>query len=223
MKSARVYAEIDWSLLLMFAGLFIIVAGAERALLTPPVFEAVGRIGLDRIPVLSGVTAVLSNLVSNVPAVLVLRPFVARLPDHDTAWLTVAMASTLAGNFTVLGSIANLIVVEKAARRGVVIGFWDYFRVGAPLTLLTLAIGTGWLMWGPPAAGGKPPEEPQIEFAFRQWDGFLACGGTPSPSRSAMVSSPIANPVLAPVPLVTIASRTPCIGASTKAVSGPAG
>ena len=52
------------------------------------------------------------------------------------------MASTLAGNFTVLGSIANLIVVEKAARRGVAIGFWDYFRVGAPLTLLTLAVGT---------------------------------------------------------------------------------
>jgi Na+/H+ antiporter NhaD/arsenite permease-like protein len=55
------------------------------------------------------------------------------------------MASTLAGNFTVLGSIANLIVVEKAARRGVVIGFWDYFRVGAPLTLITLVIGTLWL------------------------------------------------------------------------------
>ena len=54
---------------------------------------------------------------------------------------SIAMASTLAGNFTVLGSIANLIVVEKAARRGVVIGFWDYFRVGAPLTVLTLAGG----------------------------------------------------------------------------------
>ncbi len=55
------------------------------------------------------------------------------------------MASTLAGNFTVLGSIANLIVVEKAARRGIVIGFWDYFRVGAPLTVLTIVIGAVWL------------------------------------------------------------------------------
>ena len=79
---------------------------------------------------LSLVTAILSNLVSNVPAVLLLKPFVAALPDHDRAWLVIAMASTLAGNFTVLGSIANLIVVEKAARRGIVIGFWDYFRVG---------------------------------------------------------------------------------------------
>ena len=94
---------------------------------------------------LSGTMAVLSNLVSNVPAVLLIKPFVASLKDHDTAWLVIAMASTLAGNFTVLGSIANLIVVQRAAASGVVIGFWDYFRVGAPLTVITLAIGTLWL------------------------------------------------------------------------------
>jgi Na+/H+ antiporter NhaD/arsenite permease-like protein len=146
-KSARVYAEIDWSLLLMFTGLFIIVAGAERELLTLQTTAAVGRLHLSSVPVISVVTAVLSNLVSNVPAVLLLKPFVAALPDPDRTWLVMAMASTLAGNFTVLGSIANLIVVEKAARRGVVIGFWDYFRIGAPLTVLTLLAGTFWLMW----------------------------------------------------------------------------
>jgi Citrate transporter len=102
-KSHRVYAEIDWSLLLMFAGLFIIVAGAERTLLSPDIIAAVGRLHLDQVPVLSTVTAVLSNLVSNVPAVLMLKPFVDALKDHDTAWLTIAMASTLAGNFTVPG------------------------------------------------------------------------------------------------------------------------
>jgi Na+/H+ antiporter NhaD/arsenite permease-like protein len=144
-KSQRVYAEIDWSLLLMFAGLFIIVAGAQHALLTPEVIAAVGRLHLDQLPVLSAVTAMLSNLVSNVPAVLMLKPFVEPLADPARAWLTVAMASTLAGNFTVLGSIANLIVVQKAAAEGVAIGFWDYFRVGAPLTLITVAIGTLWL------------------------------------------------------------------------------
>ena len=90
-------------------------------------------------------TAVLSNVVSNVPAVLMLKPFVEALKDHDMAWLTIAMASTLAGNFTVLDSIANLIVVQRAAASGVAIGFWDYFRVGAPLTVITLAIGTLWL------------------------------------------------------------------------------
>ena len=145
MKSWRVYAEIDWSLLLMFAGLFIIVAGAERTLLTPERIAAVGRLDLERIPMLSGVTAVLSNVVSNVPAVLMMKPFVGGLKNHDTAWLVVAMASTLAGNFTVLGSIANLIVVQKASVSGVKIGFWDYFRVGAPLTVATLAIGVLWL------------------------------------------------------------------------------
>ena len=145
LKSERIYAEIDWSLLLMFVGLFIIVAGAQRALLSPDIISDVGRLHLDQLPTLSLVTAALSNLVSNVPAVLIMRPFVDALPNHDAAWLTVAMASTLAGNFTVIGSIANLIVVQKAAASGVTISFWDYFRVGAPLTIVTLAIGTLWL------------------------------------------------------------------------------
>ena len=145
LKSERIYAEIDWSLLLMFFGLFIIVAGAQRALLTPDALAAAGRLRLDQLPTLSLVTAALSNLVSNVPAVLIMRPFIDALPNHDTAWLAVAMASTLAGNFTVIGSIANLIVVQKAASLGVSISFWDYFRVGAPLTIVTLAIGTLWL------------------------------------------------------------------------------
>jgi Na+/H+ antiporter NhaD/arsenite permease-like protein len=145
LKSRRIYAEIDWSLLLMFVGLFIIVAGTQNALLSPGIVAAVGRLHLDQVPVLTIVTAVLSNLVSNVPAVLMLKPFVDALKDHDTAWLVIAMASTLAGNFTVLGSIANLIVVQRAAASGVTIGFWGYFRVGAPLTIITLAIGTLWL------------------------------------------------------------------------------
>jgi Na+/H+ antiporter NhaD/arsenite permease-like protein len=144
-KSTKVYFEIDWPLLLMFAGLFVVVAGFEKALLSPTVIADVGRLHLERVPVLSAVTAVLSNVVSNVPAVLVLRPFILSLHDRNTAWLAVAMASTLAGNFTIPGSVANLIVAQKAAARGVVIGFWDYFKVGAPLTLLTIMIGAVWL------------------------------------------------------------------------------
>src|SRR5258707_3090390 len=118
-RSERVYAEIDWSLLLMFAGLFIIVAGAEHTLLSDGTITAVARLHLDRVPVLSTVTAVLSNLVSKVPAVLMLKPFIDPLSDQQTTLLTVAMASTLAGNFTVLGSIANPIVVQRAATSGV--------------------------------------------------------------------------------------------------------
>ena len=144
-KSRRVYEEIDWSLLLMFAGLFIIVAGAQQALLGPGVIAAVGRFRLDLVPVLAGVSALASNLVSNVPAVLLLRPFVAGLADPDRAWLTVAMASTLAGNLTLLGSVANLIVAQRAAAGGVRIGFWEYGRVGLPLGLASLLFGTLWL------------------------------------------------------------------------------
>jgi len=145
LKPERIYAEIDWSLLLLFAGLFIVVAGLEKSVLTSDVLAAAGSLRLDRVPMLSAVAAILSNLVSNVPAVLVLKPFVQHLPDQRTAWLTLAMASTLAGNLTILGSIANLIVVERARQAGIAIGFWTYFKLGAPLTFVTIAIGVWWL------------------------------------------------------------------------------
>jgi Na+/H+ antiporter NhaD/arsenite permease-like protein len=144
-RSERVYREIDWTLLLMFAGLFVVVAGFEKALLTPGAVTAVGRLQLDRVPVLSLVTAALSNLVSNVPAVLAMRPFIGATGDPERAWLTVAMASTLAGNLTILGSVANLIVVQGARAHGVDIGFWTYLRVGAPLTVLSMLVGAAWL------------------------------------------------------------------------------
>jgi len=117
----------------------------EKAVLTPDTIAAVGRLHLENTPLLSAVTAGLSNLVSNVPAVLVLKPFIADLHDPQRAWLTVAMASTLAGNFTLVGSVANLIVVQRARADGVNIGFWAYFKVGAPLTVLTILIGVVWL------------------------------------------------------------------------------
>ncbi len=142
---ARVYREIDWPLLLLFVGLFIVLAGAEKALLTPELRHAVQGAGLARPPVLALVTAVLSNLVSNVPAVLVLAPFLHDLSEPGKAWLVLAMASTLAGNFTILGSVANLIVVERARKARITIGFWDYFRIGAPLTVVSIALGLWWL------------------------------------------------------------------------------
>jgi Na+/H+ antiporter NhaD/arsenite permease-like protein len=88
--------------------------------------------------------ALLSNLVSNVPAVLVFKGFVPHLPDATRAWLVLAMSSTLAGNLTVLGSVANLIVVQKA-RHAVRISFWEYARTGIPLTIFTLLAGI-WML-----------------------------------------------------------------------------
>lgn len=144
-KAHKVYREIDWPLLVMFAGLFVVVAAFERVALTPGVIAAVANQHLDRVGMLAGVTATLSNLVSNVPAVLVLKPFLANLADPQRAWLVVAMASTLAGNFTLVGSVANLIVAQRAQGAGVHISFWVYFKVGAPLTVLTILWGVWWL------------------------------------------------------------------------------
>jgi Na+/H+ antiporter NhaD/arsenite permease-like protein len=144
-KARKVYREIDGALLLMFAGLFVVVAGAEKVLLTPDVVAAVQGLHLDNVWALTGVSAVLSNVISNVPAVLALKPFVAGLPDESRAWLVIAMSSTLAGNFTLVGSVANLIVAERARAAGIEISLWTYCRAGIPLTLLTLALGAWWL------------------------------------------------------------------------------
>ncbi|HYK17626.1 MAG TPA: anion transporter [Bryobacteraceae bacterium] len=141
-----VYRGIDWSLLAMFAGLFIVVAGAERTSLQTGLSALAQSFHFGNVFSLSAFTAVLSNLVSNVPAVLIFRPFVAHLANPNRVWLTLAMSSTLAGNLTILGSVANLIVIEQARAR-VRIGFWQYFRVGAPLAIVTIAVGAAWINW----------------------------------------------------------------------------
>ena len=140
----QIYAQVDWSLLVLFAGLFIVVAGIDKSSLQPDLVRLAGRVHLENGGVLSAAAAVLSNLVSNVPAVLVFKPFMAHLPDPALGWLRLAMATTLAGNLTILGSIANLIVVERS--RGVAeIGFWEYSRAGIPVGLITIAIGV-WIL-----------------------------------------------------------------------------
>lgn len=145
LKPERVYREIDWALLLLFAGLFVVVAGVEKVVLTPETLALAGHLALDQPAMLAAVSALLSNLVSNVPAVLVLKPFIAVLAHPERAWLVLAMASTLAGNLTIVGSVANLIVVERARRSRIEIGFWTYLKVGLPVTLLTIALGVWWL------------------------------------------------------------------------------
>ena len=144
-KPEKIYIEIDWPLLVMFVGLFVVVAGFEKMVITPEAVAAIGRLRLGDNAVLGVVTALLSNIVSNVPAVLVLKPFVPNLPDPQRAWLVIAMAATLAGNLTLVGSVANLIVAQRARTRGVEIGFWTYLKVGAPLTVVTILIGLLWL------------------------------------------------------------------------------
>jgi Na+/H+ antiporter NhaD/arsenite permease-like protein len=144
-RPEKVYIEIDWPLLVMFVGLFVVIGGLEKAVITADVGAAITHQHLNNPTILAGVTAVLSNLVSNVPAVLLLKSFVSNLQDPRRAWLVVAMAATLAGNFTLVGSVANLIVAQRAKARGVELNFGAYFKVGAPLTVLTIAFGLWWL------------------------------------------------------------------------------
>jgi len=141
----KIYTQIDGGLLLMFAGLFIVTAVAREDLLNGTVMHVVATLHLDNGWWLSAVTAVLSNLVSNVPAVLLLQPFVSTLPHADQAWQIVAMSATFAGNLTLLGSVANLIIAERAGREGIDISFSTYLKIGIPVTLLTLVAGTWWL------------------------------------------------------------------------------
>jgi Na+/H+ antiporter NhaD/arsenite permease-like protein len=142
----KLYAEIDWGLLVFFVGLFLIVGGAENAGVVNRLLPLAQRWNLHTTAGFSAVAVLLSNLVSNVPAVMLLKSFVVSLPDPRKGWMLLAMASTLAGNLTITGSVANIIVVELA-KPDVHISFWDYSRVGLPITVVTILIGTLWLAY----------------------------------------------------------------------------
>ena len=139
-KPEKVFLEINWNLLTLFAGLFVVVGAARTAGVTDALFDVLPAREARGVASLAAAVAGLSNLVSNVPAVMLFTQLVPDLPHPHRAWLTVAMASTLAGNLTLVGSIANLIVVE-GARRQCPISFREYLKVGVPVTLFTLAVG----------------------------------------------------------------------------------
>ncbi|MBF0283783.1 MAG: anion transporter [Magnetococcales bacterium] len=144
-KPERVFVEIDWGLLLFFAGLFVVTRALESSGLGEGLLQAMRHWAQGGVPALTAAAAILSNVVSNVPAVLLFRPLIGELADPQQAWLVLAMASTLAGNLTLLGSVANLIVAEAARSRGFHLSFGGFLRGGVPVTLLTLAWGAWWL------------------------------------------------------------------------------
>jgi len=144
-ESERLLSGVDFNLLVFFGGLFVITdAAAGTAAFAW--LERTALTGAAASPWLfASATAAVSNVVSNVPAVMMLSPIASAAADPRSAWLLLAMASTFAGNLTLLGSVANLIVAEGAAGRGARLGFVDYLKAGLPVTLITLAIGTAWL------------------------------------------------------------------------------
>ncbi len=144
-RPEKVYGAVDWPLLVMFAGLFVVVHAFEVNVVQTWGLERQHALLESPVVMVSGLSVVLSNLVSNVPAVLLFQPLMEVMPQRELAWLALAMSSTLAGNLTVLGSVANLIVVENARRAGTELGFLEYLKVGVPLTVLTTLVGVAWL------------------------------------------------------------------------------
>lgn len=142
----RLYVRVDWALLALFVGLFVVVAGVEKAGLAERALSILSPLHPENVWGLTVVSAILSNVVSNVPAVMVLKSVVPGLPHPDKAWLTLAMASTLAGNLTLPGSLATIIVVERA-REQCPITFLDFLKVGLPTGLCSLLIGALWLRY----------------------------------------------------------------------------
>ncbi|GMW02786.1 MAG: membrane protein [Candidatus Hydrogenedentota bacterium] len=143
MHSRQMIGEIDWHLLVLFAGLFVVNAALQETGLLAVGMARLAGMGMDiEHPAwLFGITVVLSNLVSNVPATMLLLP----AATHEMAGIILTLASTLAGNLFIVGSIANIIVVEQAARQGIPITWRDHARIGVPVTIATLAIAAAWI------------------------------------------------------------------------------
>jgi Na+/H+ antiporter NhaD/arsenite permease-like protein len=147
-KSGFIHDRVDWTLLLFFAALFVLIHGFELSGATGYLirrFEPWFKGGQTaELAGLSGAMLVLSNLVSNVPAVLLFRPLISSFSHPESAWLTLAASSTLAGNCTPFSSIANLIVLQQAQKKTSV-SFWEFTRVGLVVTLVTTTAAIGLL------------------------------------------------------------------------------
>jgi len=147
-KPERVFREIDWSLLVFFIGLFIVTKTLDYIGVSQILKGFITLNTGNEIVDLTIISVILSNLISNVPAVLVLRPVVETFVNPQMAWLTMAMATTFAGNLTLLGSVANLIVAESAKKGGVKLTFAEYLKAGIPITILTTIFGVLFLIFG---------------------------------------------------------------------------
>jgi Na+/H+ antiporter NhaD/arsenite permease-like protein len=143
-KPRKALEEVDWTLLLFFAGLFIVMKAVEKSGIIGSIFQYAKQYlsdgKLSQVVKLSFSSTIVSNIVSNVPAVILFSHFFANLANSKLAWLTLAMSSTLAGNLTIIGSVANIIVFESA-RDEAKVSFFEYLKVGLPLTLITLVLG----------------------------------------------------------------------------------
>ncbi len=144
-KPAKVLSRVDGTLLLFFAALFVVTRAVENTGGFRVLLDWSRPLLAENLALFSAVATVLSNLISNVPAVMVLKPLIPGLADPQKAWIALAAASTLAGNLTLLGSVANLIVAETARPYGIKLTFGEYLKVGLPLGLVSIVLTVAWL------------------------------------------------------------------------------
>lgn len=146
---ASLFAGVGWTVLVFFAALFIVAAAFQRTGLVESSLAAVKPyLPAGHGAATASLAALLTlgcQVVSNVPFILLAEPFIRTLPDPTLAWTTTAMATTIAGNLTLLGSVANIIVVETANAESE-IGFVTYLRAGLPVTIASMAAAIGWLL-----------------------------------------------------------------------------
>jgi len=139
-KPSKVIKEVDWVLLLFFAGLFIVVHGIEKVgVLDQFINKTPINNSFEGIVSLHVLSLVLSQIVSNVPYTILMLP-ILKSASSDLLWLSLASAATLAGNATIIGAVANLIVIEVAKKYDIEIGFWQFFKVGFLITVITLLL-----------------------------------------------------------------------------------
>jgi Na+/H+ antiporter NhaD/arsenite permease-like protein len=140
---------VDWHLLVFFAALFVVVEGLNQTGLPDQTYDQVrGMFGATAASQgwnLAWFSALGSNIFSNVPFVLVAGKWIANFANPELMWKVMALATTLTGNLTILGSVANIIVVESA-RGHAEVGFWDYAKFGIPVTILTTLAGMALLL-----------------------------------------------------------------------------
>ncbi|KAL3714201.1 hypothetical protein ACJRO7_006184 [Eucalyptus globulus] len=146
--------KVSYSLLIFFCGMFITVEGFNKTGIPSSLWDLMEPYSkIDRASgtaVLAAVILVLSNVASNVPTVLLLGGRVAAsaaaisAAEEKKSWLILAWVSTVAGNLSLLGSAANLIVCEQAHRTphlGYTLSFWTHLVFGVPSTVVVTAIG----------------------------------------------------------------------------------
>ncbi len=145
LRSRSILDLVDWHLITLFCALFVVIQGIVLYGIPEMVMDFLGQYGINfqNLVVLTGVSTVMSNLVSNVPAVLLLIQFID--PVNPAQWYVLAVSSTFAGNLILIGSIANLIVVEQAKNFDVTITFKDHARIGLPVTAASLVILLAWM------------------------------------------------------------------------------